>query len=402
MFLRRCKNTNMYGMGQRDSDKMQLSGFDIDAFLREDWQQRPRLFRGAFADWRNPVEPDELAGLALEPEVESRLIERESGAWHVEDGPLPEDRFAQLGANPWTLLVQAADHHIPDVAALIEPFRFVPNWRIDDVMVSYASDGGGVGAHYDHYDVFLIQGAGQRRWRIGQKCDEASALIPHNDLRLLAEFEATEEWILEPGDMLYVPPGTAHEGTAIGDDCMTYSIGFRAPSAADLVDGFSAHLLDMLTEDDRYSDTGLPRQANPGEITPRAIDGLRQKMLAQIGDRDAFIRWFGQQNSAPKNAEIDWRPDEAMTPPRMRSAIASRAVIIRNPASRFAFAEASDGCVILFVDGAAYDCQGECAAFARQLCATASVGIPHGLAASDTAVTLITALYNRGSIAWDE
>src|SRR5690606_748288 len=155
--------------------------------------------------------------------------------WAVEHGPLAEARLRRSGKAPWTLLVQAVDHHVPAVAALIEAFRFIPNWRIDDVMVSYAVDGGGVGAHFDQYDVFLIQGAGRRRWQVGAPCNADTPLLPNDDVRLLADFKAVDEWILEPGDILYVLPRIAHNGVAIGDDCMTYSIGFRAPSRADLI-----------------------------------------------------------------------------------------------------------------------------------------------------------------------
>ena len=185
---------------------MQLTNFDIDSFLRDYWQQKPLLIRGPWEAWRNPLDPDELAGLACEAQIESRLVVGGEGKWAVEHGPFGEVRFAKLGMEPWTLLVQAVDHHIPEVAALLAPFRFIPNWRIDDVMVSYATDGGGVGPHYDQYDVFLIQGPGQRRWRVGQHCNANSALLPHEDLRLLADFEATDEYLLEPGDILYIPP----------------------------------------------------------------------------------------------------------------------------------------------------------------------------------------------------
>src|SRR6218665_1377303 len=204
---------------------MHLINFDSAAFLRDFWQKRPVLIRNPWRDWANPLAPDELAGLACEPGIESRLIEQSGDNWSLDNGPFAEARFARLGGKPWTLLVQAVDHHVPDVAALIQPFRFIPDWRIDDVMVSYASDRGGVGPHFDQYDVFLVQGLGKRRWRLGVRCDQSTPLVPNIGLRLLAGFEATEEWGLEPGDILYVPPGFAHEGVAIGDDCMTYSIG---------------------------------------------------------------------------------------------------------------------------------------------------------------------------------
>lgn len=211
---------------------MHFPDLDLEIFLNEYWQKKPFLIRNPWGAWSNPLEPAELAGLACEESVEARIVTQRNGRWAVEHGPFTEARFGQPDAGPWTLLVQAVDHHVPDVAALIDPFRFMPNWRIDDVMVSYATDGGGVGPHFDQYDVFLIQGAGQRRWRVGGSCDQATALLPHDDLGLMEEFEATDEWTLNPGDILYVPPRIAHEGTAIGDDCMTYSIGFRAPAAS--------------------------------------------------------------------------------------------------------------------------------------------------------------------------
>ncbi len=170
---------------------MQFQHFDIDAFLRDHWQKQPLLIRNPWREWRNPLDPAELAGLACEEGVESRLIMQRRDGWKVESGPLREARFGKLGQAPWTLLVQAVDHHVPEVAALIDLFRFVPNWRIDDVMVSYATDRGGVGAHFDQYDVFLVQGLGRRRWQVGAACDAGAALLPHEDLRLLAAFEPT-------------------------------------------------------------------------------------------------------------------------------------------------------------------------------------------------------------------
>ncbi len=178
---------------------MALRDFDVAAFLQDYWQQKPLLIRSPWDGWSNPVEPDELAGLACEPLVESRIITRREHAWELEHGPVAESRFAQAGRDPWTLLVQSVDHHIASVAALLDQFRFVPNWRVDDVMVSYAVDGGGVGAHFDHYDVFLVQGLGRRRWEIGPLCDDETPLLPHDGLRLLADFRATEEWISGAG-----------------------------------------------------------------------------------------------------------------------------------------------------------------------------------------------------------
>ena len=271
---------------------MHLKNFDPTAFLRDYWQKKPLLIRDAWDHWTNPLVPDDLAGLACNDDTESRIVRHTKKRLKVEHGPFPEKRFAKAEKHPWTLLVQGVDRHVPDVAALLDPFRFIPNWRIDDVMVSYAVDGGGVGPHFDHYDVFLIQGLGQRRWQVGGPCDARTELQPHDDLRLLASFAPTEEHILDPGDMLYLPPGIAHDGVAIGDDCMTYSIGFRAPSRSELMAHFTDHVLSELTEDDRYTDPDLKVVSDPNAISAEAIERLHAMVLEKVGDHNAFARWF--------------------------------------------------------------------------------------------------------------
>lgn len=377
---------------------MKLANFDVETFLRDYWQQKPLLIRNPWATWENPLEPDELAGLACEPEVESRLVIGAQGSWAVEHGPLAEARFAALGQEPSTLLVQAVDHHVPEVAALIAPFRFIPNWRIDDVMVSYATDGGGVGPHFDQYDVFLIQGHGQRRWRVGQHCNADSPLLPHEDLRLLAEFDATDEWLLEPGDILYVPPGIAHDGVAVGDDCMTYSIGFRAPSRSELIADFADDLVAELEDDDRYTDPGLATQSNPGEISAEALAALHAMITEKLADRQAFARWFGGFNSTPKYPEIDWSPEEPVTVERLRKVLERGAVLVRNPASRFAFVRQGHNAVDLFVDGEFYCCEGPAASFAEELCASERFK----WTTNKRAVPLLLELINQGSVAFED
>lgn len=376
---------------------MKLAHFDPADFLANHWQQRPLQICNPWDDWQCPVDPDELAGLACEPEVESRLVvQPEPGIWALEQGPFDETRFADLEQSPWTLLVQAVDHHVPDVAALLSQFRFVPNWRIDDVMVSFASAGGGVGPHFDQYDVFLIQGRGRRRWRVGQHCDDNTPLRPHQDLKLLADFEEAAVYDLEPGDILYVPPGVAHDGVALDDDCMTLSIGFRAPSRAELVTGWSDHVIDQLGDDDRYADPGLVMQPNPGEITPEALDRLQAMVLAALGDRDQFARWFGASNSTRKYHEIDWQPEAPLTADDVRDALAAGIPVLRNPASRFAFVRQDAG-VLLFVDGEMFACAGDGARLAEMLSAADEVMVDE---TSDQGVELLLALVNMGSIAF--
>lgn len=378
---------------------MQFQNFDIDGFLRDYWQKKPLLIRNPWVDWVNPIDGDELAGLACEEEVEARLITRKRDRWSVEHGPLAETRLQRTGKDPWTLLVQAVDQHVPQVEALIAPFRFIPDWRIDDVMVSYAVDGGGVGPHFDQYDVFLIQGAGRRRWRLGGLCDAATPLASNEDVRLLTHFEATQDWVLEPGDILYVPPRVAHDGIAIGDGCMTYSVGFRAPSRGDLIEGWSAALIEQASADDRYADPDLQRQDNAGEISSAALDRLHAMVTEALQDRNGFARWFGAYNSAPKYPDMDWSLEEPVEPEDVADALRGGALLCRNPASRFSFYRQDRESVALFVDGACFDCAGEIAMLAESLCAQGRCQVRPSDLASQAAMTLIVALINQGSLA---
>ena len=203
-----------------------------------------------------------LAGLACEQDIESRLIinDQETGSWDLKHGPFNDDAFSNLPKSHWTLLVQAVNHWIPQAAQLLEQFDFIPRWRIDDLMMSYANDGGGVGPHFDHYDVFLVQTCGSRRWEIGGTYNEDASFQENLPVKILKNFTATESWVLEPGDILYVPPGVGHNGIAQGDGCITCSIGFRAPSHSDILLEFTDYIGDQLNRS-----ASLPR---PGTHQP--------------------------------------------------------------------------------------------------------------------------------------
>ncbi|WP_257388910.1 cupin domain-containing protein, partial [Tahibacter caeni] len=290
-------------------------GMSPQAFLRDYWQKRPLLIRGALAGFPLPITPEDLAGLACEEAALSRLIVRDPRRerWSVTTGPLDEAVFSTLPKTHWTLLVQDVDKWDMDVAALLERFRFLPRWRVDDVMISYAVDGGGVGAHVDQYDVFLIQGLGRRRWRISDDADAPKAFRPELELKILAEFAPTHDWVLQPGDVLYLPPGLPHDGVAIGD-CMTLSIGMRAPAIAEMLGDLVDSLVEPLTEDDRYTDADLAPAKDPYEIDAAALARV-DRAVARLRELDdaALHDWFGRYITAYRSAQTALPPPRATT-----------------------------------------------------------------------------------------
>jgi 50S ribosomal protein L16 3-hydroxylase len=283
---------------------------DREAFLARHWQARPLLIAGAVRHFKPPFSRHQLAGLALEEEVESRIIEYNDDQWQLHHGPFVNSDFDR--ELPWTLLVQAVDHYIPAVAELRKLIDFIPQWRVDDVMVSYAVDGASVGPHFDNYDVFLLQGEGERLWKLGQFCDESTPLLPHDDLRILRDFECTAEYLLGPGDMLYVPPGIAHWGIAQGD-CTTFSIGFRAPRINDMVSRWADQLLEQMEPPDFYRDARQEPATRPGEIRPRDLERAMAQLQAAL-DQASGNHWFGELVTEPRYdlAELDCELDEAL------------------------------------------------------------------------------------------
>lgn len=325
-----------------------LGGMSVREFLRDYWQKKPLLIRQAIPDFENPITPDELAGLSLEEEIESRLVlEHGEHPWELRRGPFAEDTYQNLPERDWTLLVQSVDQFVPEVAELLEQFRFLPNWRIDDVMISYAAPGGGVGPHFDNYDVFLLQGHGKRRWRIGQMCDSGTPLQDHADLKILAEFEGTEDWVLEPGDMLYLPPRLAHFGTA-EDACMTYSVGFRAPSASEVLTHFTDFLAQFIPDEERYSDADLEPQDDPSQIQNDALVRLKNLLTEHMSDERLLMTWFGQFMTEPRYPERVAGPDTNVED--LLAALEDGAVLIRNPSARLAWSELDIG-LLLFASG---------------------------------------------------
>ena len=327
-----------------------LGGLTAREFMRDYWQKKPLLIRQAIPDFESPIDADELAGLALEEEVESRLvIEHGERPWELRRGPFAEDEFSKLPEREWTLLVQAVDQFVPEVSELLENFRFLPSWRVDDVMISFAAPGGSVGPHFDNYDVFLLQGHGKRNWKIGQMCDSESPLLQHADLRILAEFHETEEWVLEPGDMLYLPPRLAHCGVAV-DDCMTYSVGFRAPSAAEVLTHFTDFLSQFLTDEERYTDADAkPVSDDPHQIQHDALGRLKALLAEHMSDERLLLTWFGQYMTEPRYPELVVGPED-VEEEDLLGALEDGAILIRNPSARMAWSELGDD-LMLFASG---------------------------------------------------
>jgi 50S ribosomal protein L16 3-hydroxylase len=281
-----------------------LGGLSPKVFLRRHWQKRPLLVRRALPGWRGVIEKRALFALASRSDIESRLVQRRGTKWQVAHGPLSQSKLTQLvrsstraGARNWTLLVNGLNHHNAQAEELLRRFAFVPQARLDDVMVSYAAPGGGVGPHFDSYDVFLLQGQGRRRWRLAHARN--FDLVPGAPLKLIAAFRAEQEIVLDPGDLLYLPPGWGHDGVAL-DTCVTYSIGFRAPRGAELAAAFLDHLHERGLPDAVYRDPGLRPATRPARIGPE-MTAFAETQLARIRwQRSDVEEFLGRHLSTPK------------------------------------------------------------------------------------------------------
>jgi 50S ribosomal protein L16 3-hydroxylase len=369
-----------------------LGGLSPRQFLREHWQKKPLLVRGAFPRFRDPITPEELAGLACEEGVESRIVrERSRRRWDVVWGPHPEAQFEAMPATKWTLLVQEVNRWVPAAALLLERFSFLPNVRVDDVMVSYAAPGGSVGPHLDSYDVFLVQGLGRRRWQYHEQTTRDRAFVEGLDLRILERFEPEADATLEAGDMLYLPPGFAHHGIAV-TPCLTYSIGFRAMNVAEAWTSFAtyqgARIAPTLLRDPPL----LPLE-NPGEIPPKLLAEVRRAVKAMDRSDEAIDRWFASFATRLK-------PGHAIEPPRREprdvlQRIARGDEVVRSEEARWAFLPSRRG-VRLYVGGEEIDVASAAAPLAKTLCASRrhfALALPN--AASKA---LVLDLFRRGAL----
>ena len=287
-----------------------FGGLDAARFLRAHWQKKPLVVRNALPEYAKCLSRSAIFDLASREEIESRIVARTKTRWTVRHGPFARSEMKRLPRSDWTLLVQGVDQVVASAARLLREFSFIPYARLDDVMVSYAAPGGGVGPHFDSYDVFLVQGSGNRRWGVSAPRD--FELDPAAPLKVLRQFEADDEWLLEPGDMLYLPPGWAHDGIAVGE-CITYSIGFRAPAAQELAGRFLDFLHDGLKLDGLYEDPDLKPTKTPGRID----EAMAKRLAASIGrlrwSAGDVERFIGCYLSEPKPNVVFARPRRPMT-----------------------------------------------------------------------------------------
>jgi len=381
---------------------MILTEFDHNEFLRTYWQREPLLIKHKGEAFVDPIDADELAGLACEHSIESRIVTHiPDNDWQVRHGPFNAAVFEKLGEHNWTLLVQAVDLADPDVADLKNYFKFLPSWRIDDVMVSFASTGGGVGPHYDQYDVFLIQGKGSRRWQIGERCNSTTPLRNNTEMRLLENFVSRREVVLEPGDILYLPPRIAHHGTAL-QDSLCYSVGFRAPSFAELLQGFCDEMTTTMSEDLRFEDSDSFDQVGGGALDKYSIQNVFDKLRNITDQSSLLLDFFGKSVTEPRyperiQAEINSPDTAALQALDQNSEILM--VFHKNPNSRFAYLTNKEGHV-LFVDGEKYLCQTDQMPLLKLLCNGFWPEQPElkGLLRSERDYALIASLIAQGSL----
>ena len=300
-----------------------LGGLTPRRFLQEYWHKKPLLIRQAFPSFAPVLDRNALFALAARDDVESRLISHVRGRWQMQHGPF--DQLPGIARKGWTMLVQGVNLHVAAADALMQQFRFIPDARLDDLMISYASDGGGVGPHFDSYDVFLLQAYGKRRWRISAQDD--LSLVDGMPLKILHNFQAEQEFELDPGDMLYLPPHYAHDGIAVGE-CMTYSIGFRAPSYQELGEAFLQFMADAIELPGRYADPGLAPARHPAQIERAMLDRIQSELKKIRFSRDDVTVFLGEYLSEPKASVFFDVPTRPLNASRFEQAAAKRGIAL--------------------------------------------------------------------------
>jgi 50S ribosomal protein L16 3-hydroxylase len=302
-----------------------LGNLSVEDFLRDYWQKKPLLIRQAVPNFSGLLSPQQLISLACTEDVQARLITQPRGKFALQHSPFEPEDFESFGKTKWTVLVQGVNHLLPEATDLLKEFNFIPHARLDDLMVSYAPKGGGVGPHFDAYDVFLLQGLGHRRWQISTQADKE--LIEGAPLRILKNFQVEQEWVLEAGDMLYLPPHCGHNGIA-EDDCMTYSIGFRTPAYQELAEQFLVYLQDRICVEGVYADPDLTTQTHPSEIGAAMLDQV-EKAIAQVRwDKEDIANFLGCYLSEPKPHIFFDAPERPLSLAKFTAAVQKKGVTL--------------------------------------------------------------------------
>jgi 50S ribosomal protein L16 3-hydroxylase len=331
--------------------QLKINDLSEQEFLSHFWQKKPLLIKQGFSAFQDPIDANELAGLAMEESIDSRIVTNHHNKWEAYQGPF--ENFEQLTEQYSTLLVQAVDHWHPEAAQLLEPFRFIPNWRIDDLMVSYSTPNGGVGPHLDQYDVFIIQGEGKRHWRVGLPDPTLKQFAQNKKLLQVEPFEAVIDCILEPGDILYIPPGCPHEGYAV-ENALNYSVGFRAPNQQDLLSSFADYIIDTESGQKRYNDHNLTLRDSKGELKSNEVDKVKTLMQTLLEDDTLFKQWLGSTLSQPKH-DMDLAPVEPpYTSAQISNELNDESVIFERLGGTRAIYQQLDSEVLLSVNGENY------------------------------------------------
>lgn len=344
-----------------------IHNLNIPDFLNVYWQKKPLLIRNAFPDFISPVTAEVLAGLSCEDFIESRIISehKTSPKWRLENGPFKESKFSELPDTHWTLLIQGLNKIFPDFDDLLHEFNFIPSWRVDDLMASFAVVNGSVGPHIDQYDVFLLQASGHRKWMISQQEISDDNLESGLPLKIISNFKKESEWILGPGDMLYLPPNVPHYGVAM-DDCMTFSIGFRAPSHAELLSSFVDELLPTLKDDLRYKDVDLQYSENSGEISHQALNKVCQLIQYHFSDEAKINEWFGRFITDYLNDDVELQ-EHCLTAEELSSEL-KNSEIRRTATVRANYITSASGRIHLYINGQAHEVSSKVTDIAKLFC----------------------------------
>jgi 50S ribosomal protein L16 3-hydroxylase len=380
-----------------NKDSFTVTAFEIDSFLQEFWQKKPCVIKGFFSDFDDPLDEHELAGLAQEEEVDSRLVSKHDNQWQVTQGPI--DDFAPLCVGAWSLLVQGVDRYVPEVDAMFAAVGRMGNWRMDDVMVSFSTAGAGVGAHVDQYDVFIVQGKGSRRWQVGLP-SEHETRVPHPLLSQIEAFDAVIDQVLMPGDAIYIPPLHPHSGVTL-EACLNYSIGFRAPTNVELLHGLLDEGDGLHLAQRRYSDPDCAQYRDVGlsahVVTKEEIGRLKQSVIGLLDSPEAeqaLMRFISRQ------ALPDARPEQPYDIAAVIDAINSECDIVLLPGIKPIYLQQSAENFVFYIDGEPFSVIAEIKALIQGLLDNKTLACPIDI--NETALkhlsTLVLQMLNAGYI----